>query len=202
MTPHRDKEHGRIYRVYPKGSKDIEKPDSLTDAISSPDLFWRTTAQRLIVDSSDKSQAPALKALVEKGETPAAISAFGTLQGLGLLDLKTISSALKSTSPALRRMALPFAPLDNTLVDIFIRDGKITEADPRTRMELYLALARLAPSEEIATALAADPRMAQTKRFSMHGKSQHAGTSPQSSRNFPETQARKKSPTPQSPPEC
>jgi putative membrane-bound dehydrogenase-like protein len=156
MTPHRDIEHGRIYRVYPKGSVNVGKPDSLTAAVSSPDLFWRTTAQRMIIDSGDKSQAAALKDLVRKGDSPAAINAFGTLQGLGLLDLETITSALKSAAPGLRRMALAFAPLDNTLVDLFTKDGKITEADPRTRMELYLALSRLAPSEEFAKALAAD----------------------------------------------
>jgi putative membrane-bound dehydrogenase-like protein len=156
MTPHRDVEHGRIYRVYPKGSANVSKPDSLTAALSSPDLFWRTTAQNKIIDSGDASQAAALRDLVTKGDPPSAINAFGTLQGLGLLDLETITAALKSGSPALRRTALAFAPMDNTLVDLFIKDGKITEADPRTRMELYLALARLAPSEEIASALAAD----------------------------------------------
>jgi uncharacterized protein len=156
MTPHRDQEHGRIYRVYPKGTVNTPKPKSLTAAISSPDFFWRMTAQRLIVDSADASQAPALKALVAKGDSPAAINAFGTLKGLGLLDSATIASALKSSYPALRRMALNDAPEDGAWVDLFIKDGKITETDLRTRLELYLALARLAPSEKIATALAAD----------------------------------------------
>lgn len=156
MTPLRDKEHGRIYRVFPKGSKNQPKPASLTAAISSPDFFWRITAQRLIVDSSDQSQAPALKNLVTQADAPVAISAFGTLQGLGLLDPETIRSALKSASPALRRMALSFAPMDNTMLDIFIKDGKIIETDPRTLMELYLALARHAPSDAIATALIAN----------------------------------------------
>ena len=35
----------------------------------------------------------------------------------------------------------------------------IIETDPRTRLELYLALARLAPSDAVATALVACTRM-------------------------------------------
>lgn len=153
MTPHRDTEHGRIYRVYPKGSANEEKPDSVIAGVANPDLFWRSTAQRMLVESGDKSHADSLRKLVSENGN---LNAFGALQGLGLLDLETITIALKSPSAALRRMALGFAPLDNTLVDIFIKDGKITETDPRTRMELYLALSRLAPSGIIADALAAD----------------------------------------------
>jgi mono/diheme cytochrome c family protein len=151
MTPHRDVEHGRIYRVYPKGTTNPAKPESLLESLASPDLFWRTTAQRLIIASGDKSKAAELRKMVSEN---ANLNAFGTLDGLGLLDLETITSALKSTSPALRRMALPFAPLDSTLTDIFIQDGKITESDPRTLMELYLALGSLAPSDLIASAIA------------------------------------------------
>ena len=185
MTPHRDKEHGRIYRVYPKGSEDIEKPDSLIDAISSPDLFWRTTAQRLIVDSGDKSQASALKEIVTKAKPPAAISAFGTLQGLGLLDLETITAALKSSLPRTPPRGSDLRPTGQYLRRYLHQGWKDHRgrsphphgAIPRARPPRTFGSHRHRPRR-------GSPAWNTTRHSSMHGRSPPGKTPPQSSRKL------------------
>lgn len=105
-TPLRDREHGRIYRIYPKGSRNTQTAESVASQ------FLR----------SPKSQPEVL-------------------------------AALTSEDPTLRRLALPFAPLDETLQSLFLSEGKISETNLATQLELLLAFARLTPSETIAAAL-------------------------------------------------
>lgn len=47
----RDRKHGRIYRIFPKGSENepypkLETPEQALQALGHPNLFWRLTAQR------------------------------------------------------------------------------------------------------------------------------------------------------------
>ncbi|MBB80416.1 MAG: hypothetical protein CMN02_05335 [Roseibacillus sp.] len=54
----RDREHGRIYRIYPKDTPDESYPDLTTEhgalkALKHPNLFWRLTAQRILVQRLD-----------------------------------------------------------------------------------------------------------------------------------------------------
>jgi putative membrane-bound dehydrogenase-like protein len=149
VTPHRDKQHGRIYRVYPKGSKN----DSYTADLKSPNLFWRLAAQRAAVEKG------------EKVETVANVHDFYVMAGTGSLDLDTIVAGLGSNDPGLRRAALRNAPLDDTLAKMFIVDGRITESDPRTVLELLLALSRIAPSDQVGAALA---RLATDQNAKIH----------------------------------
>lgn len=53
----------------------------------------------------------------------------------------------------MRRAALRSAPLDQTLENLFIKDGVMSEKDPRTLVELLLVFSRVASSETIAAAL-------------------------------------------------
>ena len=137
VTPHRDKQHGRIYRVYPRGSdNDTYKAD-----FSSPNMFWRLEAQR---------------AAVEKGSTIARVTnlhEFYARAGTGSLDLDTIKTALSSGNVGLQRAALRNAPLDDTLAGMFIKEGKITVSDPRVLLDLLLAFSRVGASEVIGGAL-------------------------------------------------
>jgi putative membrane-bound dehydrogenase-like protein len=61
INPLRDSKHGRIYRISYKGGKDAKtfdlkdaKPAKLIEALKSDNLFWRMTAQRLIVERKEK----------------------------------------------------------------------------------------------------------------------------------------------------
>src|SRR5690606_25504581 len=69
-TPLRDKQHGRIYRVYPKASSDDanpgldpSKPDTLVAGLGHPNLLWRLHAQRLLVEKGDQAVAAKLAEL-------------------------------------------------------------------------------------------------------------------------------------------
>jgi putative membrane-bound dehydrogenase-like protein len=158
VTPHRDRQHGRIYRIYPKGTAD----DPYKADFSSPNLFWRLTAQRSVVEDREHSTPPVsgsgslvenLRRIAGSPDPFPALHAFHALHGLGSLDLSTIEKALESGSVALRRAALRNAPLDDTLARLFIDNGVITESDPRSLLELLLAFSRLAPSRDVAAAL-------------------------------------------------
>lgn len=109
VTPLRDKQHGRIYRIYPKGS-------------------------------TDQKAKPAVAGIFEK------------MTRAGIDDIR---ASLLSDDRVVRRAALRVAPLDDTLEKTFIKDGSFTEKDPRTLVELLLALSRVAPSESVARALLA-----------------------------------------------
>jgi putative membrane-bound dehydrogenase-like protein len=59
-TELRDKKFGRIYRVVPKDAKpfaalrlDSAKPEQLVETLKNENLFWRLTAQRLLLDSGE-----------------------------------------------------------------------------------------------------------------------------------------------------
>lgn len=160
-TPLRDTSLGRIFRVYPKGTKDDVNPklnpknlDSLIAALGHPNLFWRLTAQRLIVESGSTTAAEKLKEIIKAGGTDrAAIHAFYALQGLKALDTATVKTALASTIRGLRRAAIENAPADDTLAEGVIKDGVIKAADSRELAEIFIGLARTTPSEKAGKAL-------------------------------------------------
>lgn len=137
VTPHRDKQHGRIYRVYPKETKN----DAYAANLKSPNLFWRLEAQRAAVEGG---KAP---------KTASNIHEFYIKAGTGSLDLETIKASLESSDVALRRAALRNAPLDDTLAKLFIKNGKITEEEPRALLDLLIALSRTASSDQVGEAL-------------------------------------------------
>ena len=128
-TPMRDKTHGRIYRVeYFGGSKpakmNLEKASAkeLVQALKSDNLFWRLTAQRLLVERGDTSIVPDLCALVadqkvdEIGLNVGAIHALWTMEGLHQFDKpnERVSNALKDgmrhPSAAVQRASIMVAP--------------------------------------------------------------------------------------------
>jgi putative membrane-bound dehydrogenase-like protein len=146
-TPMRDKTHGRIYRVeYSAGSKppkmDLEKANSkeLVQALKNDNLFWRLTAQRLLVERGDTSVVPDLCDLVsdkkvdEIGLNVGAIHALWTLEGLHQLDTpdkqlsgipyrnepvgpskkvkEALDAGLNHPSTAVQRAAIMVAPRD------------------------------------------------------------------------------------------
>jgi len=162
-TPLRDVAHGRILRVFPKGSPDDAnpgldpaKPETLLAALGHPNLLWRQHAQRLLIETRATDSIPALRKLVASGSAAgdvAALHAFHTLQGLGALDLETINAALPSANRGLRRAAIANAPLDDTLPKAVTRDGVIRGNDDRELAEIFVALTRLAPSESLGRTL-------------------------------------------------
>jgi putative membrane-bound dehydrogenase-like protein len=158
-SPVRDTSFGRVYRVYPKGSRDDANPkldpanlDSLIAGLSHPNLFWSLNAQRLIIESGSAAAVPKLKEVVKSG-TRAATHAFYALQALGVIDPATTTTALASKNRGLRRAAITNAPLDDTLAKAVTVEGLISANDDRELAEIFIALARLAPSESLGKSL-------------------------------------------------
>lgn len=105
---------GRIYRVYPEGAV-LRKPPrldrmttiELVSALDSPNGWQRDTAQRLIVHRADPAAIGPLKKLVASSLNPKArMQALCTLDGLGTVDVQTLTGAWQDTHPAVREQAI------------------------------------------------------------------------------------------------
>ena len=171
-TPLRDLERGRIYRiVYPENPLDApmvlskEDPAGLIDALSHPNMFWRTTAQRLLVERGEQDVVDELIALVadrsidEVGVNGGAVHALWTLHGLGLLDgrhpaaLEEARRALFHQAPGVRRTAIQVLPPSTSLwsdLQVLLVDGS---EDPLVVLETLLKLPHLPASGGIGQML-------------------------------------------------
>ena len=163
INPLRDHERGRIYRIVPKTNgaaqtKLLRKEDTkgLLAALSDPNMFWRLTAQRLLVERRDRSVVPALTAMVanvkvdEMGLNPGALHALWTLHGLGAFSggaaNTTVIKALKHPAPAVRRSAIQMLPQTTASLEAIRQSGAFADADLRVRLSALLLLTDLAPS--------------------------------------------------------
>ena len=188
-TPNRDKLHGRIYRIAYDSAPatrpmrlDNATPQQLVQALSNDNMFWRMTAQRLLVERNQMDVVPALVGLVnnhtvdELGLNPAALHALWTLHGLGALAstataMTAARNALYHPAASLRRAALQMLPRDQALIDGIFAAGMLPDrtspwpveytvntailqdADAHVRLEALLALAELPGSPRIAAAI-------------------------------------------------
>ena len=153
INPNRDRQHGRIYRVIRDGAPKSKidslpnaKPAQLVAALKNDNLFWRSTAQRLLVDGGMKDAAPALKELAA-GQAPSAIHALWSLHGLGQLDEKTHRAALLNPDAAVRRNAVKALGVDGKSFQMFFDSAVLADKDLHVRREAFVKLAALPDSE-------------------------------------------------------
>ena len=157
-TPHRDKEHGRIYRIYPTGSKDDANPKldprnsaSLAAGLEHPNLFWRLHAQRLIGEGNLVGKiAPELERLA-KVSPKAAVHSLMALQASGQLKPVILAPFLNAKNDAARRAAIRLATPDQ-LKASFISEGKI-QAEGRDLAEVLIGFSRAATDPQIGEAI-------------------------------------------------
>lgn len=189
-TPNRDRLHGRVYRIgydsaraTPAMRLDLATPAQLARALSNDNLFWRMTAQRLLVERGKQDVVPALIQLVNdhtvdgEGLNPGALHALWTLHGLGAVPgnaeaLAAARNALYHPAASLRRAALMLLPRDQQLLDGLFAAGILPDrtspwpveytvptsilqdADAHVRLEALLVLSELPASPRAAAALA------------------------------------------------
>lgn len=158
VTPLRDKQHGRIYRVYPKESEndinpglDPKHPETLVAGLSHSNQPWRLHAQRLLVESGDRAQTGSLAALLKGDDPLAAAHALHALAGLGTLERPWIESALTSPYEGLRRAALSLAWPDEIKRSYLRADG--INARGRELADVMVALASGGADPDFAAAL-------------------------------------------------
>ena len=159
INPNRDRGHGRIYRVVwdkaPKskitslaGASDAQ----LVAAMDSDNLFWRQTAQRLLVDGEKTGAAAALKMRVSAGGA-GAIQALWSLHGLGSLDNETHQQALLSKDSALRRNAITALGNDAAALQMFFDAAVVQDEDLIVRLSAFNKMVQF--EDKKTTALAA-----------------------------------------------
>ena len=153
INPNRDRQHGRIYRVIwddaPKSKiKSLAKAKTkqLVAALDSDNLFWRQTAQRLLVEGNDKNAIPALRKRA-LGQDAGAVHALWTLEGLGALDAETKRAALISTNPAVKRNAIRALGQAKDDEQLLYDSATLADADLHVRLAAFVKLAKFPESK-------------------------------------------------------
>ncbi|RDZ40143.1 glycosyl hydrolase [Haloferax sp. Atlit-19N] len=168
MTEVRDHATARLFRVV-YGDDDGYEPTDLADAsvselvdtLSSTNMFWRRTAQRLLVERNETGALSSLVDLVttetldEINLDPAAIHALWTMHGLGALDADTGNStaiqaalgALTHSSPGVRLTALRVLPSTTDTRQAILDNDLLNDEDGRVAMWALVALAQT-PSDD------------------------------------------------------
>ena len=157
LNPNRDRQHGRIYRLIweqapksPITNLADASTKQLVAALADGNLFWRQTAQRLLVDGQKRDAIPDLKNLVSKG-APGAIHALWTLKGLSALDVDTHRTAIFANDFPLQLNAIRALGTDQPSIDLLFDSTLLTAKDLHLRREAFAKLASLPESESRAS---------------------------------------------------
>ncbi|RAJ07449.1 PVC-type heme-binding CxxCH protein [Arenibacter echinorum] len=170
-NPLRDKSKGRIWRIVPKDVEDktsmtLDKEDSkgLVKALSNDNMFWRMTAQRLLVENGDTAVVPELIKLVKNTEVdvlglnPGALHALWTMDGLGVVSfnsdaMEVVKAALSHPSAGVRRAAIQILPKNET-VDVLLMESNILQDKyPEVQLAALIYFSEREPNEEIGRQL-------------------------------------------------
>ncbi|WP_079716363.1 PVC-type heme-binding CxxCH protein [Parapedobacter luteus] len=167
----RDKKYGRVYRLVHKDGKHkalhkLSKDDTggLLKALKSDNKFWRTHAQRLLVERQRDDVTGELIRIVSDqkvdqiGLNAPAIHALWTLQGLHLIDKRQdvfniVVEALKHPSAGVRKAAAQVLPVAYRSRDALLNSGILADTNLNTRMAAFVKLAEYPASEAVARAL-------------------------------------------------
>ena len=106
---------GRIYRIVPANDNkaksvkaDLKNASAaqLVETLSHKNRWWRTTAQRLLLERQDKSVIPMVKTLFAESSDPRTrLHALYVLEGMDALDAGIVKEALMDPSPGVRENA-------------------------------------------------------------------------------------------------
>ncbi|WP_031528301.1 PVC-type heme-binding CxxCH protein [Dyadobacter crusticola] len=169
-SPMRDLNHGRIYRVVYKNAKKaaplkLSKDDlpGLVAALENDNMFWRMTAQRLLVESGKRSVVPDLYKIIENqkvdeiGLNSPAVHALWTLHGLGVMDgsdlrsLEVVNKALSHPAPGVRKAAASVLPKNEQSFNSL--EKLMKDPDLNTRLVVFVALIEIPASDKIGAAV-------------------------------------------------
>ncbi|MET7000314.1 PVC-type heme-binding CxxCH protein [Chitinophaga defluvii] len=110
MDFHAGNDKGRIYLIFPKGKKKVVKPKmnamssaELVQLLVHPGAWWRTNAQRLLIDRKDLSVIPAVREILVSNTDPRfRLRALYTLEGLQALTMADVKLAMNDVDPGVR----------------------------------------------------------------------------------------------------
>jgi uncharacterized protein len=166
----RDHERGRIYRISyrgapaaPKRSLSTKDPKGLLEALASDNMFWRLTAQRLLIERGQKDVVPQLVALVGNKSVDAvginggAMHALWTLKGLGEIEspdsegYRAATTALHDPAAGVRKAATMVLPKSARSAGTIIGAGLLRDPDLHTRLAATLVIADMPDVPDIGT---------------------------------------------------
>jgi putative membrane-bound dehydrogenase-like protein len=171
------KDRGRIWRIVPDKPVDrLPRPrlskattQELVKLLEHPDAWWRTTAQRLLLERQDRSASKMLRGLTNvrsPEQSLARLHAVWLLESLGDLDpLLIVRLLVVDPNPRIREHAVLLSErwlASNPVIRNAVL-GLADHEDPRLRFQVALTLgeweddAILAPLARIALAGADDP---------------------------------------------
>ncbi|WP_198440120.1 PVC-type heme-binding CxxCH protein [Pareuzebyella sediminis] len=170
INPLRDYGHGRIYIVKYDDRDDSEitrldrnDNEALLEALQSDNLFWRITAQRLIVEEHKEELRPNLLSLAVNGENTdgnglnaPALHALWTLDGLGAFDgqnevHETLVRGLESESFAVKRAAMALLPETTLGSETLVESGLLAHNNPQIRLAAIVRASELPESAGLYT---------------------------------------------------
>jgi azurin len=170
-TPLREHSRGRVYRLVWKGAVPYKplslspaQPTGLTAALRHDNMFWRTTAQRLLVERGKPDVLPDLIAIVNDrttdriGLNSPAVHALWTMHGLGVLDgsnapaLAAVRHALTHPAAGVRKAAQSVLPPTGQSVGDLLAAGALSDKDLNVRLNALLALSRMPASADAGRA--------------------------------------------------
>jgi putative membrane-bound dehydrogenase-like protein len=141
---------GRIYRIVressvqrPKSKVDLSKYSAkeLVAEFNNPNIWWRMTAQRLLLERQDKKAVSYLKSLATKGETPEArVHALRTLEAFGALNEDEIKRAMHDKIPGVREHAIELAEPRLSTSSVLGTELLTLAVDPDARVRFQCAL--------------------------------------------------------------
>ncbi|MCE9607677.1 MAG: c-type cytochrome [Planctomycetia bacterium] len=165
-TELRDKRHGRIYRLVPKGWKEAKSktlqgatPEQLVATLRDTNMFWRLHAQRLLVERGKKDVVPALAELIndqsvdEVGLNVGVIHALWTLHGLRAIGseeqatIDALALGLRHHSASVRRNVIQVLPRTNSGLQLLDRANIHKDDDLQIKVAVLLAISETPPSQ-------------------------------------------------------
>ncbi len=172
-SPLRDVNFGRVYRIVYKKAKPYQPmtlasndPAGLVAGLKSDNMFWRMTAQRLIVESKNLASVQSeLAKLIANPDVDAvglnspAVHALWTLHGLGALSgsngeaLQVAAKALTHPAAGVRKAAIEVLPPTAQTGDQLQKIGLLNDPSLNVRLAAMLAMVNLPPSEAVGAAL-------------------------------------------------
>ncbi|SFU13866.1 putative membrane-bound dehydrogenase domain-containing protein [Algoriphagus locisalis] len=174
INPLRDSKHGRIYRLTYKGNEssevfDLKDADAneLLSAIKSDNMFWRLTAQRLIVETQNMDVLDGLYEIInnqevdEVGLNAPAINALWALHGLGVLDgnnaaaQQAVEKALTHPSAGVRKNAVRVIPKNQAALDAILAANLMEDANLQVRKNAIVAVSEMPASADVSNKLLA-----------------------------------------------
>ena len=153
------RDRGRIYRITYESARGQAMPPhlgrapaaELVAALNHENIWWRRTAQRLLVDRQDMAATPLLRELArERRSALGRLHALWTLHGAGQLDGSLLQAALKDADPGVRENGVILAELasmnglDQRLVEM------VSDPDARVRFQVLATLGGFETTEAVA----------------------------------------------------